>query len=250
MTYSTIPISEFLANTSPFAQLSPATREQLSSKLQPLRYRMGQAIVERETIPAHIAILYEGQARLLGYPPKAIAPVTLQLLKPGEVIGWASLLRGVACETAIASTETICLTLSAADFLALLQQEPVLADAFHNRCSPIEAFDLLSAELDRRANGAIDLKEITILASEAVMLNLPPGKTALRQLDPNLVWFLSGGTTNFTLGDRLPTEDERGYIEVVPSQARLVGFPMYEAGSMKHGTAQTSASVLQPLAFF
>ena len=247
MTYSTIPISEFLANTSPFAQLSPATREQLSSKLQPLRYRMGQAIVERETIPAHIAILYEGQARLLGYPPKAIAPVTLQLLKPGEVIGWASLLRGVACETAIASTETICLTLSAADFLALLQQEPVLADAFHNRCSPIEAFDLLSAEVDRRASGAIDLKEITLLASEAVMLNLPPGKTALRQLDPNLVWFLSGGTTNFTIGDRLPTEDERGYIEVERTgKARLVGFPMYEAGSMKHETAQTSASVLQP----
>ena len=247
MTYSTIPISEFLANTSPFAQLSPATREQLSSKLQPLRYRMGQAIVERETIPAHIAILYEGQARLLGYPPKAIAPVTLQLLKPGEVIGWASLLRGVACETAIASTEAICLILSAADFLALLQQEPVLADAFHNRCSPIEAFDLLSAEVDRRANGAIDLKEITILASEAVMLNLPPGKTALRQLDPNLVWFLSGGTTNFTSGDRLPTEDERGYIEVERTgKARLVGFPMYEAGSMKHGTAQTSASILQP----
>ncbi|HEY9778910.1 MAG TPA: peptidase domain-containing ABC transporter [Leptolyngbyaceae cyanobacterium] len=247
MTYSTIPISEFLANTSPFAQLSPAAREQLSSKLQPLRYRMGQAIVERETIPAHIAILYEGQARLLGYPPKAIAPVTLQLLKPGEVIGWASLLRGVACETAIASTEAICLTLSAADFLALLQQEPVLADAFHNRCSPIEAFDLLSAEVDRRASGAIDVKEITLLASEAVMLNLPPGKTALRQLDPNLVWFLSGGTTNFTSGDRLPTEDERGYIEVERTgKARLVGFPMSEAGSMKHETAQTSASVLQP----
>lgn len=225
MTYSTIPISEFLANTSPFAQLSPATREQLSSKLQPLRYRMGQAIVERETIPAYIAILYEGQARLLGYPPKAIAPVTLQLLKPGEVIGWASLLRGVACETAIASTEAICLILSAADFLALLQQEPVLADAFHNRCSPIEAFDLLSAEVDRRASGAIDLKEVTLLASEAVMLNLAPGKTALRQLDPNLVWFLSGGTTNFTIGDRLPTEDERAYIEVGSSQARLVGFP-------------------------
>jgi len=55
--------------------------------------------------------------RLLGYP-HAQAPVTLQLLKPGEVFGWASLVRGVACETAIASIETLCLTLTAADFFA------------------------------------------------------------------------------------------------------------------------------------
>ncbi len=228
MTYTTIPISEFLANTSPFDCLSPASRQRLSEKLQPLRYRMGQAIVVREIIPAHVAILYEGQARLLGHTPGAIAPVTLELVKPGQVLGWASLLRGVACETAIASTETICLTLEAADFLALLEEEPQIADAFYNHCSTIEAFNLLCAELERTASSVDNLNEIALKAKEeAVILNLPPGKISLNSLDPSFVWLLSGGAkTNFTVGSRLTPQDERDYIEVErPGQARLVGFP-------------------------
>lgn len=141
MTYTTLPIQEFLKCTSPFDQLSADAIKRLSQKCQPLRYRMGQAILVRETMPSHIAILYSGQARLLGYAPEAKAPETLQLLKLGEILGWASLVRSVPCETAIASIETVCLTLPATDFLALLEQEPLLADALSNRCALIEVFD-------------------------------------------------------------------------------------------------------------
>jgi ATP-binding cassette subfamily B protein len=249
MTYTTVSISEFLASTSPFSSLSPAAREYLSSKLQPLRYRMGQAIVVRENMPAEIAILYEGQARLLGYPPKAIAPVTLQLIKPGAVLGWVSLLRGVACETAIASTETICLTLKTADFLALLEQETVFADAFHNHCSLVEVFDLLGAELERTAVGTANLKEVALNAQEAaVILNLPPGKTPLHSLDPNLLWLLSGGAkTNFTVGSRLTPKDSQTYIEVENlGQARLVGLPPEELGRMNAEQFHPSSFNLHP----
>jgi len=55
---------------------------------------MGQAILVRETMPTMYSSSTLGK-RLLGYP-HAQAPVTLQLLKPGEVFGWASLVRGVA----------------------------------------------------------------------------------------------------------------------------------------------------------
>lgn len=123
MISTTLPIQDFLERTSPFDQLSPASIERLLEKCQLLRYRMGQAIVVRETMPAHVAILYSGQARLLGYAPGVTAPDTLQLLKPGSIVGWASIVRGVKCETAIASTESLCLTLPASDFLALLEQE-------------------------------------------------------------------------------------------------------------------------------
>ena len=245
MTYTTVGISEFLASRSPFAQLSLTAREQLSSKLQPLRYRMGQAIAVRETMPAEIAILYEGQARLLGHAPKAIAPATLQLLKPGEIVGWVSLVRGVACETAIASTEAICLTLKAADFLALLEQEPLFADAFHNHCSLIEAFDLLGTELERRAFGTANLKEMALKAHKAaVILNLPPGKTPLQSLDPNRLWLVSGGAkANLSVGSRLTTESDREYIEIErPGKARLVGLPLKdEVGRMKDETVHTSS---------
>lgn len=74
--------------------------------------------------------------------------VTLQLLKPSCVLGWASLVRGVPCETAIAFTQVVCLTLKASDFLALLEREPALAATFRNRCALTEVFDLLGAELE------------------------------------------------------------------------------------------------------
>ncbi len=177
-------------------------------------------------MPAEVAILYEGQARLLGYAPQSSVPVTLQLLKPGAIIGSTSLIRGVACETAIASTEATCLTFPAADFLALLELEPTFADAFYQRCTLIEVFELLGAEMSRRALGEVDLKELALKAkSEAVVLNLPAGQTPLHSLDPNLVWLVSGGSpTNFTIGSRL-IADTQTYIRVEgPGSARLIGW--------------------------
>jgi signal-transduction protein with cAMP-binding, CBS, and nucleotidyltransferase domain len=59
MTSTTFPIQDFLNRTSPFDQLSFASKERLQAQCQLLRYRMGQAIVVRETLPARVAILFE-----------------------------------------------------------------------------------------------------------------------------------------------------------------------------------------------
>jgi len=246
MNYTAPAIQEFLAATFPFSELAPAVLARVSEKFQLLRYRMGQVILARELMPTQISIICEGQARLLGHDPRTQSPVTLQLLKPGEILGWVSILRGVSCETAIASTEIICLTLPAAEFLTLLEQEPALAAGFRERCALSEVSDLLGAELARRADGATGLKEVALQAwSEAVVLNLPPGKTPLQQLDPNLVWLVSGGaSTNFPVGSRLYPE-EQTYIKVEGlGSARLVGLPLKdEVGRMKD-EGRTVSSIL------
>ncbi len=222
MIESTTTIQEFLASIYPFNQLSITSVERIAAKLEPLRYRMGQAILVRETLPARVAILYQGQARLLGYAPGASAPDTLQLLKPGEIIGWTSLLRGVPCETAIASVETLCLTLKASDFLSLLELEPIIANAFRNYCSLIEVFDLLGAELERRGKIPDNLKELaTALTKQATILNLPPGTTPLQQLDPNLLWLVSSKGSNYAVGSCLNLGSDRANIT---GEVRLVGF--------------------------
>jgi ATP-binding cassette subfamily B protein len=235
MTYTTTAIQEFLAGLSPFNQLATVDLKRLSERFQLLRYRIGQEILVRDTMPAQVSILYEGQARLLGYDPQTQMPVTLRLLRPGEVLGWVGLVRGIPCETAIASTEVICLTLPAVEFLTLLSQEPLLAAAFQDRCALIEVFDLLGAELERRADseaalkalGATNLKEMALkIWPEAVVLNLPPGKITLNQIDSNLMWLVSGGDlAHFPVGSRLPSNDAQTHLEVEGSgYARLVGF--------------------------
>jgi ATP-binding cassette subfamily B protein len=226
MTYTTT-IQEFLADIYPFDQLSSAARFKLSSQCQLLRYRMGQAIVIREKMPAQIAILYQGQARLLGYDPRGNTPVTLKLLQPGEILGWVSLVRGVPCETAIASTEVVCLILSTANFFTLLDSEPAVASAFRSRCALVEVFELLGAELGRRAEVEGNLKELALQAwSNALIYNLQPGKQMSNQLDINRVWFVSGGTpANQPVGSCLDSETVVSLQVKGAGTTRLVGIP-------------------------
>ncbi len=243
MTYTTVGVQEFLATTEPFNSLPSHLREPLVGLLQPLRYRMGQAIVMRETMPSIITILYSGQARLLGYPQGVSAPTTLALLPPGSVLGAISVLRGVACESAIASSETICLTLPIPDFLKLLEQDSPFADTFINQCHLVEVFDLLGLEMQRQARGGgTDFKDLAISTHrEATVVNLPPGKTPLHSLDPNRVWLVSsGGVTNFNVGDRLLSTSERDHIKVSGSgSARLIGLRLHNVSD----TAPTAVFV-------
>ncbi len=224
-TYTRDAIKSFLVNHSPFDQLSVLALEQLIAKLQPLRYRMGQALLVREKLPTQVIIVYEGQARLLGYDPRTNIPATLQILEPGTVAGWASLARGIACETVTASTELIGFALPAADFLALLAQEPAFRVAFQDPCAFIELFDVLGTQLAQQADGTADLRELaTEVYAEAKVLKLSPGRQSTQQFDPDWVWLVSSGLiTDFPVGSRLIPDNGRSELKV-EHPSRLVGF--------------------------
>jgi len=228
MTYTKTTIQDFLADIVPFNQLDASTLNKLAQKSQLLRYRMGQPILVREKMPAQISILYEGKARLLGYEQTTQKPVTLDLLKPGAILGWISLMRGVPCETAIASTESVCLTIPTGQFLALMAQEPTATAAFQNQCSVIEAFELIGAELVRQASGIMNLKELAKNAYQnAEVRYLYPMTDATELLTPDRVWFVSGGSVvkDFPLGSRLTPEVISQGLDIQGSTpARIIGF--------------------------
>ncbi|MFW6264230.1 MAG: peptidase domain-containing ABC transporter, partial [Cyanobacteriota bacterium] len=229
-------IQSFLAGLIPFDSLPDTTLERLSEKFKLVRYRMGQPILVREKMPYQLAIIYEGRARLLGYDSQTKMPLTLQLLEPGEIIGWPGLIRQYSCETAIASTEVLCLTLPSADFLTLLDQEPQLANTFKTQPSIAEVFDVVSSELDSRADreatlkalNMANLKEFAQMAHrQAVIHYLPPGKTASEQLESDRFWFVSGGGTlkNASIGTRLSLDGNTPLEVPGTSPVRLVGLP-------------------------
>lgn len=226
MTYAAIAIQEFLTTVYPFDQLPPSVLEELKGKVQLLRYRMGQTLLTQDVMPTSVSVLYQGQVRLLGMDAGKKSPVTLKLLEPGEVVGWVGLVRGVACETAIASTESICLNLPASDFQALLKREPAFAAALRDRPALSEVFDLLAKEADRRADAAVNLGELVkAVFSEVLVWNLLPGKASLRPLDTDRVWLFSGGSLgDLAVGDRVDAGMMSG-LQVGSAGARLVGLP-------------------------
>jgi ATP-binding cassette subfamily B protein len=228
MTYTKSTIQEFLTTVEPFVRLSSEALTRVAARCQLLRYRMGQPVLVRDKMPAQVSIVYEGRVRLLGYDPRTQRPTTLQVLKPGDLLGWVGLVRGIPCETAIASEESICLSFPALEFLALMGGEPRFADYFRNHCALIEAYDLLGSEIHRRADGDADLKELAIeLHQEAVVKNLAPGTAPFAHLDTERLWLVSGGGTveQFPVASRVE-QNGSASLEVTGSQpARLVGFP-------------------------
>ena len=222
---STCQIQAQLAKTGGFEQLGVNALQQLAQKCQLERYRIGQPLLVRENIPAMVTIIYQGQARLLGHDQRTQLPVSLQLVGPGEVLGWVGLIRGIACETAIASTEVVGINLPSADFLACMEAEPAFAKDLQQRCALSEVFELLSLELQRRADAQAELKELAVQVwQEAVVLNLPPGRL-ISELDCDRLWLVSSGAVgDFAAGSRLSLNRSGQSLRVEGTRgARLLG---------------------------
>ncbi|MEH2115848.1 peptidase domain-containing ABC transporter [Nostoc sp.] len=227
MTYIKSTFPEFLTTLEGFDRLPDGAIANLSEQLQAWRYRIGQKIIGKESLPERITIIYEGQVRLLGYDPQTQMPITLKLLQPGEVIGEIGLLRDVPCETAIASTEVVCLTLSASAYFSFLASYPAFAEARKNRSYLAEVFDILGSYWQKQAIATLNLRELAEKALPKAKIHyLTSGKTPFNQLDSESIWFVSGGgtITDLSPGDRLESDDERDNIQVISQNpARLVG---------------------------
>lgn len=272
MSYTTTIIEQFLALVPQFNQLPPEAIADLAKKLKPLRYRMGQVIVMREKMQGQVAIICEGQARLLGYDPRTKMPLTLELLKPGAIIGWANLARGIPCETAMASTEVVCLVLNNQDFLDLLETYPQLKGQFRDRAALVELFDLLGVQVENKAHGEWDLKELAERAvEEAEVYYLPSGEHQLNTEatapleDSNRVWLVSGGgqLENFPVGsilelsnfqESLSAGGEQNFLKITGKPARLISIPRshwideregesFEESQLASSTAKSSDSL-------
>ena len=226
MTDKPDPIQAFLRHIPELQQIDRLTLKELSERIQPLRYHMGQVILRRETMPAQVLFLMEGQARLLGQTPKSAVPSTIEIFKSGAVMGWVSLIRNVPCETIIASVESTCLVLDASDFLRFCDRDPAFKAAFMNKAASIEVFDLLTAEMARRAQAPTNLAQLAREALlDAIVINVAAGKMPLSKLDREFVWLVSGGDNlAMPIGSRIEALHENDFLEIPQGgYARLIG---------------------------
>lgn len=226
MTATTNPIKDFLLTVPELKSCDRSIVKEISERVQPLRYRMGQVILRRETMPAQVLFLMEGQARLLGQVPKSTAPATLEILRTGAVMGSLSLIRNVACETVIASVESTCLALEAADFLSFCDRDPAFREVFAGQPRSVEVFDLLATEMERRAQAPSNLPQMARDAlAEAVVINCGAGKMPLSQLDQDFVWLVSSADkVAMPVGSRIEVQGADDVL-VVPQggSVRLLG---------------------------
>lgn len=226
MTYTQPSIQDFLASTPPFNVLPRSEVTALSEQIRLLRYRVGQPILRQESLPYHLAIVLEGKVRLLGYDPHTQNPFSLQMLLPGDMVGWMGLIRGVACETAIASEETVCLTLPAQVFLDLAEKHPDFARKLENQTSPAEVCSLLGGLIQQQAKSPLDLRKITLEAFPLVQIVY--GQHRITQpLKPDYTWLVSGGGAieGMAIGSSLTAAEAQELSSKSADRFRLIGIP-------------------------
>ena len=228
-------VEQFLSLVPQFNKLPAEEISQLATKLKPLRFSVGKVMVMRDKMQGQVAIVSEGEVRVLGYDPRTKMPTTLEKLKPGQIIGWVNLARGIACETAMASTEVVCLALDNDEFVRLVEQYPKLSREFKEKPANVEIFDLFGIQLEKEAQGDWKLKDLALEAApEAEIYYLLPGEHHLNSEltaplhDPERVWLVSGGGAieDFPVGSRLGFTKDRQTINVTgDTPARLLSIP-------------------------
>jgi HlyB family type I secretion system ABC transporter len=221
-----------LADLPLFAGLPADALESLTQSGKVLRYRIGQTIVRPQGLP-QLVVLLEGQARLLGMDPRASAkaPLSLSILGPGALVGVLGFLRGMACEQAIASTETVGFNLSTVTMQRCMDEHPSFGKAIREKLYRFEVFDLLATHITDQALDVGDLRPLTEEThGQGVVRFLPYGKAPVTDLGER-VWFLSSGTVlNHPVGSRLEGIEAGYELEVIsPQGARLVGLPVSSA---------------------
>jgi ATP-binding cassette, subfamily B, bacterial HlyB/CyaB len=224
MIVATVPrsISDFLAEISIFHSISLKQIQSISADCEFVRYRIGQSILVRETKPTHIVIIYSGQVRILGYDQRTAESISLEVVGEGAILGWLSLLRGVSCETVIASTEVKAVLLPVKTFWQLMNTEPEFAQTVRAQVSFTEVFELLSVEFQRQANATTDLKILAAQATQtAITLHCPRGKVNPAQFSPDRLWLISAGNIEHaSRGERLPAAQSSWRVE---RATRVVG---------------------------
>ncbi|MGC1310382.1 MAG: type I secretion system permease/ATPase [Phormidesmis sp.] len=245
MTYAKVSIEQSLGAIFPFDQLPVTELEALANSCQVMRYRIGQPMLRRELMPHQLVVIIEGKGRLLGYDPYQKTPMTLELLKPGAVLGLAGLVRGVPCESAIASSEVVAVAIPTNQVQQLIAQHRRFAEAIARKCYLAEVFDLVSQYFKTQARNVEDLaltaQRLRLVATAA---SVPAGKIKLSNPDPNQLWFVSSRTLDqHPVGSWLLPEMLDGQI-TCRQDTRLIGIDMRQIATRQE--AANSSGSIQP----
>ncbi len=219
MSYTTTDYRQQLSDIEPFNQLPADVLRQIAAQAQPWRYRMGQVILTRGQASSYVTVLLEGKVRSLGYDSRTKMPVTLKLLREGDIFGGVNAVRDVPYETIIASTEAFGLSLSIKDFLNLVAQYPAFQEFFEQQASLIELYDVLSHQLEAQAQGNSHLREwVNEIAPESEVCYVFPDQPLDSRLNhPDWLWLVSGGQqvdtypvgSRFVIKEKLPQKPLR-----------------------------------------
>jgi subfamily B ATP-binding cassette protein HlyB/CyaB len=146
-------------------------------------FQTGDELIGLGNFPDAVYLIQEGSIRLVGSSEQ---PVSLELVKPGQAVGWFSLALGIPCEQARAASPVKALRIPAATFTKLLRDHPDWADSQRSHTCIAELFPLIRDLLKQRGLPVGAAKQISIeLLPQATVLNSPAPSSQLPVSTPD-----------------------------------------------------------------
>lgn len=218
------------------------------SKLQWLRYRTGQPLLQADRLPHQVMFIAEGAVRLIADDP-ATGPFTLARLGSGDAVGWCGLVRNRPCEAAIAMEPTLLAALPAKNFLELLQLEPALQQGCLEP-DRSELAELLLGWLAQQPQRYEDLPGLLAELWRPGALKLLTGKqlSESTELDPECLWLPSAPLPSDTpIGSEVKHWTTDSISASLPLGGRLLGIQrsaLKEALSARRNRPQSANSAV------
>ena len=110
-----------LRRFSAFKDLGDERLQWLAQRARPFHCTVGQELLRPDRMPEYCFCIVEGRGRLLHDDPGLRRPITLAYSQPGDLVGWAGLVRRDPCEWLTAATPLKLIGFAADDFTRLSQ---------------------------------------------------------------------------------------------------------------------------------
>ena len=157
--------------------------------VRPCSCNAGHELLVSHQLPDQVYAVVEGRARLLHHDPGISRPLTLALSHPGDLVGWAGLVRRHPCEWLTASTDLKLIGIPPEAFYLLERESPEFRGWLDSSSTPSEFIQVLGPSLRRRPHAEPDEREVMRRLLPHMEVRSYRDKTL--SLDPNSRWFWS-----------------------------------------------------------
>ena len=183
-----------LSNQTPYSLLKEDQLCAWIASSKQLFFKPGQKIIRPDELPQSLFLILKGEIRLIALGDESEGAFTIGKKGPGQLIGWAGLLRGKSTEFIQASTEVIAVALSGIEFIDNVQNNDDFANYFGALTNVHESYCVATAAAElqpkKPAGWRKDLNSRILNAKVHSFLSSEP-LSNLPQLPEDWSWFLS-----------------------------------------------------------
>jgi len=212
----TSSFQQLLARFSAFRGLDEDRLAWLAARSKPFVCPVGQELLLPDRIPDHCFCVVEGNGRLLHDDPGLRRPVTLAMSRPGDLVGWAGLVRRSPCEWVSASTNLKLIGFSDETFYELEREDESFSQWLDSSDSPSEFIAALAPALRLRPKAEPHEREV--LRRLLPGMRVIPAHGLRRLPDDGAVWLWNSQPEDYavTIGSEVDQDRLASIPDGVP----------------------------------